>query len=109
MIAIIRLKNMLVPILFFFLTGCASVGGGVPESSSLARIQPGMSKGQVLLILGQPDPTLTIAFPRRHEFSYGWTFHDIGEPYNFHVLFDAEKETVRSAMIVPFRVIVDFH
>jgi len=102
----IQLKFLLPLLAAIFLAACSSMATRPAQHS---RIQSGMSKQEVINILGAPDPTLTIAFPRRHEFSYGWTFHDIGEPYNFYVIFDAEKETVRSAMIVPFRVIVDFH
>ncbi|MBS1196937.1 MAG: hypothetical protein H6R18_722 [Proteobacteria bacterium] len=103
---IVQFKLLLPLLAAMILAACSGMEIRTPQHF---RIQSGMSKQEVISILGPPDPTLTIAFPRRHEFSYGWTFHDIGEPYNFHVLFDAEKETVRSAMIVPFRVIVDFH
>ncbi len=80
----------------------------VLETNSFALIQAGMSKEEVLRTIGPPDPTLTIHFTRRNELTWGWTFQEIGDPNYFFVILDADKGTVRSTMVAPFRVIVDF-
>lgn len=78
------------------------------DPQNLALIQPGMTKEQVLRILGPSDPALTIHFERRNELAWDWVFQDGGEPAHFIVLFDATQGTVRTTMIAPFRVILDF-
>lgn len=77
------------------------------EATRFALIHAGMTQEQVLLILGSPDPNLTIAFPQRNELTWGWIFHELGEPGYFFVSFDTTKGTVRSTMIAPFRVLID--
>lgn len=67
----------------------------VPES--FARIQPGMSKAEVLQILG--PPAQTVYFAARDELVYDWTYQEMADPAHFLVLFDASKETVRASMI----------
>lgn len=67
-----------------------------PES--LARIQPGMTKEQVLRTLGPPEPSWTVYFPRRDELAWDWRVYENGKPAHFIVLFDNTKGIVRSAM-----------
>lgn len=107
----IRFRTLLSLLAALVLTACTAIENKPSnvDFARLSRIQEGMSKQEVINVLGPPDPSLTVLFQRRNELVLGWTFQEIGEPFNFHVLLDADKETVRSTMITPFRVIVDFH
>lgn len=79
------------------------------EPSNFEKIHAGMSKEEVLRILGPSDPTQKIRFPRRNELAMSWVFQDNNDLSYFIVLFDAEKEIVRTSLIVPFRVVAELH
>jgi hypothetical protein len=69
----------------------------VLEMAVFARIQTGMSKEQVLRLIGPPQPLETQYFKARDELAWSWLFCDSwnNEAY-FDVLFDASSGTVRS-------------
>jgi hypothetical protein len=72
----------------------------VLEPAGLARIRPGMTKDEVLRVLGAPDYSRTVYFKARDELVWDWRFRSaIGEPSRFLVLFDNTLGTVRSAII----------
>ena len=64
-----------------------------------ARIHPGMTRSEVLRILGPSEPSATAYFKARDELVWEWRYCDEwNEPARFDVLFDGSKETVRSTM-----------
>lgn len=71
----------------------------VLEEKAFARVRAGMSKDQVLRVLGPPDPSLTVYFKARDELVWDWRYCQIyGSPAHFLVLFDATSGAVRSTM-----------
>lgn len=71
----------------------------VMDRSAFTRIQTGMSKEQVLRILGPSWPEWTVYFKARDELVWEWRYCDEwNETARFDVLFDASKETVRSTL-----------
>lgn len=78
----------------------------VLDSTHFAQIQAGMSKEQVLRILGPSIASETIYFERRNELAWTWYFRDYDDVARFNVLFDATKGTVRTTGVTPFRIIV---
>jgi len=71
----------------------------VLDEKSFARIQHGMSKEEVLHILGPSYPGWTAYFERRDELVWEWRYCDAWrEQARFDVLFDNTKGTVRSTM-----------
>lgn len=71
----------------------------VMDEKSFARIRPGMSKDEVLRILGPSYPNWTVYFERRDELVWEWRYCDAwNEAARFDVLFDNSKGTVRSTM-----------
>jgi hypothetical protein len=71
----------------------------VLDSTNFTHIQPGMSKNQVLRLLGPPQPGWTAYFPARDELAWEWRYCDQwNEAARFNVLFDASKGTVRSTL-----------
>jgi hypothetical protein len=71
----------------------------VLEEESFARIRAGMSKEQVLRVLGPPEPSLTVYFKARDELVWDWRYCQIvGNPAHFLVLFDGTSGAVRSTM-----------
>lgn len=71
----------------------------VMDMKTFARIQPGMTKEQVLHLLGPSDPSGTAYFKARDELAWEWRYCDAwNEPARFDVLFDASKEVVRSTL-----------
>lgn len=69
----------------------------VLEMKVFARIEAGMSKEQVLRLIGPPQPLETQYFKARDELAWSWLFCDSwnNEAY-FDVLFDASSGMVRS-------------
>ena len=66
---------------------------------TFARIRPGMTKSQVLRIMGPSEPSATAYFKARDELVWEWRYCDAwNEPARFDVLFDGSKEIVRSTM-----------
>lgn len=66
---------------------------------TFARISPGMTKNQVLRILGPSLPSGTAYFKARDELVWEWRYCDEwNEAARFDVLFDGSKEVVRSTL-----------
>ena len=62
-----------------------------------ARIQAGMTKDEVLRILGPSFAGWTAYYKARNELAWEWRYCDAwSEAARFDVLFDGSKETVRS-------------
>ena len=73
----------------------------VMEEKFFSRIQTGMTKDQVLQILGPSTPTWTLYFKARNELLWAWRYCDVwNKPARFDVLFDASKGTVRSTLSI---------
>ena len=73
----------------------------VLDEKSFSRIRAGLSKDEVLRLIGPPDDSRTAYYKARDELAWEWRFRDIyGDPARFIVLFDATAGTVRSSMIL---------
>ena len=71
----------------------------VMDEKTFSRIQPGMTKEDVLHILGPSFSGWTAYFKARDELVWEWRYCDEwNELARFDVLFDASKETVRSTL-----------
>lgn len=72
----------------------------VLEPDSFARIRQGMTKDQVLRILGPSEPSRTVYFKARDELVWDWLYQISlgGDAAHFLVLFDATTGTVRTTM-----------
>jgi hypothetical protein len=71
----------------------------VMDQKSFARIQPGMTKDEVLHILGPSFSGWTAYFEARDELVWEWRYCDAwNEAARFDVLFDNSKATVRKTM-----------
>lgn len=71
----------------------------VLDRKFFSRIRPGMTKDQVLHILGPSNPGWTAYFKARDELVWEWRYcDDWAAPARFDVLFDDSKGTVRSTM-----------
>ena len=74
----------------------------VLEDRNFARIQPGLTKEQVLRVLGPPDGARTAYFKARDELVWDWRVcSNYGYLARFLVLFDNTSGTVRSTMTKP--------
>lgn len=72
----------------------------VLDERHLATIRAGMSKEDVLRILGPSDTRLTVVFKARDELVWDWRYRAAsGEYMRMLVLFDATSGTVRSTMV----------
>lgn len=73
----------------------------VLDENHFAEIRPGMSKDDVLAVLGPPQPAWTRYFPARDELAWEWRYCDDWHAASrFDVLFDATLGTVRSTLRV---------
>jgi hypothetical protein len=71
----------------------------IMSMKTFVRIRPGMSKSEVLRILGPSDSSGTAYFKARDELAWEWPYcDDWNERARFEVLFDGSKEVVRSTM-----------
>lgn len=71
----------------------------VMDPKVFASIYPGMTKSQVLYILGPSASSWTAYFKARDELVWEWRYCDEwSDAARFDVLFDGSKETVRSTM-----------
>ncbi len=71
----------------------------VMDRKTFALIHAGMTKDEVLYILGPSFPGWTEYFKARDELVWEWRYCDAwNEAARFHVLFDNTKATVRSTM-----------
>jgi len=74
----------------------------VLDVQHLAHVRPGMSKEDVLRILGPSDANCTIHFKARDELVWDWRYRAFtGEAMRMMVLFDATSGKVRSTMVHP--------
>jgi hypothetical protein len=70
---------------------------GVLDMAHFARIQAGMSKEEVLRVLGPPGPLWTQTYSRSNTLAWSWLFCDSSSLENFFdVMFDATTGVVRS-------------
>ncbi len=73
----------------------------VMKHQAFVRIQAGMSKDQVLHVLGPPVPAWSEYFKARDELVWEWRYcDDWNSLARFDVLFDGSKEVVRSTMSI---------
>ena len=71
----------------------------VMDEKNFARIEAGMTKDEVLRILGPSFPGWTAYFKARDELAWEWRYCDAwGETARFDVLFDNSKATVRKTL-----------
>jgi len=71
----------------------------VLDDAGFAQIRPGMTKEQVLHVLGPPDYYNTVYFKARDELVWDWRIcSNYGVAARFQVLFDATAGTVRSTI-----------
>ena len=71
----------------------------VLDAAGLASIRPGMTKEQVLRVLGPPDESRTAYFKARDELVWDWrACTDNANIQRVYVLFDATAATVRSTL-----------
>lgn len=74
----------------------------VLDEQSFARIRAGMTKDEVLRLIGPPDHSRSAYFKARDELAWEWRFREVyGNPARFAVLFDATAGSVRSTLILP--------
>ena len=70
---------------------------GVLDMAHFARIQAGMSKEEVLRVLGPSGPLWTQTYSRSNTLAWSWLFCDSSSLQNFFdVMFDATTGVVRS-------------
>lgn len=70
----------------------------VPEVTR--QISAGMTKDEVLRLIGPPENGWTIYFKARDELVWDWRYQESSELAHFVVLFDATRGTVRSSMVI---------
>ena len=69
------------------------------DEATFARIRPGMTKAQVLRLIGPPDASRTVYFKARDELVWDWRACSTNVyMQRLYVLFDASAGTVRSTM-----------
>jgi hypothetical protein len=73
----------------------------VLDEQHLATVRAGMSKEDVLRILGPSDANANAYFEARDELAWDWRFRVFNEPWRMIVLFDSTSGKVRSTMIRP--------
>lgn len=79
------------------------------EPKHFARIREGMTKDEVLRVLGPSWPGWTQYFAARDELVWDWRWcDDYGEPARFYVLFDGTSGKVRSTTSLTERQAVSF-
>jgi hypothetical protein len=70
---------------------------GVLDMAHFAKIQAGMSKDEVLRVLGPPGPLWTQTYSRSNTLAWSWLFCDSSSLQEFFdVMFDATTGIVRS-------------
>jgi len=74
----------------------------VLDERHLADVRAGMSKEEVLRVLGPSDERLTVYFKARDELVWDWRYRALsGEIMRMMVLFDGISGKVRSTMVLP--------
>ena len=73
----------------------------VLNEQTFGHIVAGLSKDEVLRLLGPSDQSRSVYYKARDELAWEWRFRDaFNSPARFVVLFDATAGTVRSSMIL---------
>jgi hypothetical protein len=73
----------------------------VLDEKNFSRIEPGMTKEDVLRILGPSFSGWTAYFKARDELAWEWRYCNVWNAASrFHVLFDNSKATVRKTMSI---------
>ncbi len=71
----------------------------VLDERRFARIRAGLTKDEVLRLIGPPDASRTAYFEARDELAWDWRFRDVfHDAARFIVLFDASAGIVRSTL-----------
>jgi len=74
----------------------------VLNERTFAGIRAGMTKDEVLRLIGPPDYSRSAYFKARDELAWEWRIRQgYGDPVHFVVLFDATAGTARGTLIVP--------
>ena len=74
----------------------------VLNEQTFARIRAGLTKNEVLRLIGPPNYNRSVYFRARDELAWEWRFREVyGNPARFAVLFDATAGGVRSTLILP--------
>jgi hypothetical protein len=74
----------------------------VLDEQTFARIRAGMTKDEVLRLIGPSDSGRSAYFKARDELAWEWRFREVyGNAARFVVLFDASSGRVRSTLILP--------
>ena len=105
-------RSLLALLVLASVAGCASTKVQNPVNYITFRDEPlvrnvekGMSKDEVLRILGPSYPGWTVYFKARDELVWEWRFCDVySEPARFDVLFDGSTGKVRSTMSMTERL-----
>lgn len=73
----------------------------VLDEQTFKQVVAGLTKEQVLRLLGPPHPARSVYFKARDELAWEWRFLEVyGDIARFIVLFDATAGTVRSSLIL---------
>lgn len=73
----------------------------VLDAEHLAKVRAGMTKEEVLRILGPSDANATVYFEARDELVWEWRYLGIAnEPWRMMVLFDGTSGKVRGTMVL---------
>jgi hypothetical protein len=70
----------------------------VMDQNNFSRINPGMTREEVLYVLGPSNSAWTVYFKSRDELVWEWRYCAWNEAARFDVLFDNGKGTVRKTM-----------
>ncbi len=74
----------------------------VLDEDSFAHLRAGMTKEEVLRLIGPPDHSRSVYFKARDELAWEWRFREVyGNAARFVVLFDASAGIVRSTLTLP--------
>ena len=74
----------------------------VLDEQTFSHIRPGMTKDEVLRLIGPPEHSRSVYFKARDELAWEWRFNEFyASPARFVVLFDATAGRVRSTLILP--------
>lgn len=78
----------------------------VLEPDTVAKIKPGLTREEVLRLIGPPEPSWTMVFPARNELAWDWRYLENGQLAHFIVLLDNTTGIVRSSMTLVDPVVV---
>lgn len=75
---------------------------------TMGRIKPGLTKEDVLHLLGPSEPSWTAYSPALNELAWDWRYLENGKPAHFIVVFDNTTGLVRSSMIIVSQLIANY-